>query len=68
MKPKQAVILILAVVLIVIVIQNSNVVDVHLLFWKVSMSMIILIFFVALIGFTIGYLSHHFVMERKKNR
>lgn len=68
MKLKQAVILILVIMLVIIVIQNSNVADVHLLFWKVSMSMIILIFSVALIGFVIGYLSHHFVMERKKNR
>jgi len=66
MKPKMVVILILAIVLIVFVVQNSNVADVHLLFWTISMSMIILIFFVALIGFAIGYLTHHFVIERKK--
>ncbi|MCK4504953.1 MAG: LapA family protein [Candidatus Aegiribacteria sp.] len=68
MKLKQAAILFLVIVLVIIVVQNSNVADVHLLFWKVSMSMIILIFSVALIGFAIGYLSHHFVIERKKNR
>ena len=68
MKLKQAAILFLVIVLVVIVVQNSNVADVHLLFWKVSMSMIILIFSIALIGFVIGYLSHHFVMERRKNR
>ncbi len=68
MKLKQAVILILVIILAIIVIQNSNVADVHLLFWKVSMSMIILIFSVALIGFVIGYLSHHFIMERRKNK
>lgn len=68
MKLKQAAILILVVLLVIIVIQNSNVADVHLLFWKVSMSMIILIFSVALIGFVIGYLLHHFVLERRKNK
>lgn len=68
MKPKMAIILVLAILLTVIVIQNSNAADVHLLFWKVSMSMIILIFFAALIGFIIGYLAHHFVMERKRNK
>ncbi|MCK5064665.1 MAG: LapA family protein [Candidatus Fermentibacteraceae bacterium] len=68
MKPIQVAILILGLALVIIVVQNSNVAEVHLLFWKVSMSMIILIFFVALIGFAIGYLSHHFIMERKKNR
>lgn len=68
MKPKMVAILILAVVLVVFVIQNSNVADVHLFFWTISMSMIILIFFVALIGFAIGYLTHHFVIERKNNK
>lgn len=68
MKLKQAAILILVVLLVIIVIQNSNVADVHLLFWKVSMSMIILIFSIALIGFVIGYLLHHFVLERRKNK
>ena len=68
MKLKQVAILTLVLVLVIIVVQNSNVADVHLLFWKVSMSMIILIFSVALIGFVIGYLSHHFVLERRKNK
>ena len=68
MKPKMFAILILAILLLVIVIQNSNSADVHLLFWKISMSMIILIFFVALIGFTLGYLAHHFIVERKRNK
>ncbi len=68
MKPKMLIILILAILLTVIIIQNSNAADVHLLFWKISMSMIILIFFAALIGFVIGYLTHHFIMERKRNK
>ncbi len=68
MKPKIAAILFLAIILIVFIVQNSNVADVHFLFWTISMSMIILIFFVAVIGFAIGYLAHHFVLERKNNR
>ncbi|MEN8209287.1 MAG: LapA family protein [Candidatus Fermentibacteria bacterium] len=68
MKPKVIIILILAILLTVIIIQNSKAADVHLLFWKISMSMIILIFLVALIGFTIGYLAHHFIVERKRNK
>ncbi len=66
MKPKMAIVLILFILLTVIVIQNSNAADVHILFWNISMSMIILIFFAALIGFVIGYLAHHFIMERKR--
>ncbi len=68
MKPKMVAILILAILLTVIVVQNSNVAELHLLFWKLSMSMIILIFFVAIIGFAMGYLAHHFIGERKRNK
>lgn len=68
MKPKMVAILILAILLTVIVVQNSNVAELHLLFWKLSMSMIILIFFVAIIGFAMGYLAHHFIVERKRNK
>ncbi len=66
MKPKMIAILILTILLVVVVVQNSNVAEVHLLFWKISMSMIILIFFVALIGFALGYLAHHFLRGAKK--
>ncbi len=68
MKLKMTAILVLAILLIVIVVQNSNVAEVHLLFWKISMSMIILIFFVALIGFALGYLAHHFLKGAKKDK
>jgi uncharacterized integral membrane protein len=66
MKPKMVAILILVTVLVVFIVQNTNVADVHLLFWTISMSIIILLFFVALLGFAIGYLAHHFITERKK--
>ncbi len=66
MKPKQTLILILALVLIIIIIQNSGVAVVQLLFWKISMSMIVLIFSVALIGFAIGWLTRHHVTDRNK--
>lgn len=66
MKPKMVAILILTILLVAVVVQNSNVAEVHLLFWKISMSMIILIFFVALIGFALGYLAHHFLRGAKK--
>jgi len=58
-------IMILALFLVIVIVQNSDVADVHLLFWKISMSMIVLIFFVALVGFVIGYLAHYFVKDRK---
>ena len=68
MKPKQISALVLAVLLAVIIVQNSSVAVVQLLFWRISMSMIVLIFLTALVGFAIGWLTRHHVDEKKKNR
>ncbi len=57
MKPKVIVILILVILFLIILIQNTHVVTLHLLFWTISMSQIILIAFVLLGGFVIGYLT-----------
>jgi uncharacterized integral membrane protein len=66
MKAKQAFIIVLAALLTIIIIQNSGVAVVQLLFWKISMSMIVLIFSVALIGFAIGWLARYHASERNK--
>lgn len=58
MKLPHALILILAIILVTVIVQNSSVAVVHILFWKISMSLIILIFFSALLGFIIGLLFH----------
>ncbi len=48
--------ILLAVVLILIIsLQNTGIVTVEVLFWKISMSRIILIPFVLLIGFLLGF-------------
>lgn len=67
MKTKQLLILVLAVLLVIVIIQNTGVAVVQLLFWKISMSMIILIVLVALIGFIIGYLTGHHRLDRERD-
>ncbi len=57
MKPKAIVILVLVVLFIIILIQNTHVITLNLFFWKVSLSTIILMFFVLLGGFILGYLT-----------
>lgn len=57
MKPKVLIILVLLIVFLIILIQNTHVVDINLLFWTISMSQIILIAFALLGGFIIGYLT-----------
>ncbi|MFB0564319.1 MAG: lipopolysaccharide assembly protein LapA domain-containing protein [Candidatus Aminicenantaceae bacterium] len=56
MKPKTIIILVLIVLTLVILIQNTQVVEVQLFFWKIAMSRIIMISFLLFMGFLIGYL------------
>jgi uncharacterized integral membrane protein len=55
MKPKTIVLLIFAVLLLIILLQNTQVVSLQLLFWNISMSRIIFLPLVLIIGFVIGY-------------
>ena len=55
MKPKAIFLLICGVLLLIILLQNTQVVSIRLLFWKISMSRIIFLPLVTLIGFVIGY-------------
>ena len=56
MRPKTIIILILIVLFSIILIQNTEVVTLQLFFWKISMSRIIMISFLILLGFFIGFL------------
>jgi uncharacterized integral membrane protein len=56
MKPKTIVILVLVALFAIILIQNTQVVTLRLLFWKVDMSQIILVPLTMVIGFILGYL------------
>lgn len=56
MENKNIAIIALAFLLVIILVQNTQVVSVQFLFWNISMSRIILILFVFLIGFGSGYL------------
>ncbi len=56
MKPKYIVILILVLLAVVFVIQNSTMVTIELFFWSISMNQIIMICGLLLVGFLIGFL------------
>lgn len=68
MKPKIIIILILIALFLVIVVQNTQVVEFQLLFWKFAMSRIIVISFMMLIGFVLGYLVARMEKETKKKK
>ena len=64
MKLKTLFITVLLILLVIIMMQNTQIVTVTLLFWDVSMSRIVLIFLALLFGFVLGY----FVGRLKKRR
>lgn len=68
MKPKIIIILILIAFFLVIVVQNTQVVEFQLLFWKFAMSRIIVISFMMLIGFVLGYLVARMEKDTKKKK
>jgi len=55
MRPKFIVLLVLIVLFLIILIQNTQVVTLRLFFWKVGMSQIILIPLTMAIGFVVGF-------------
>ena len=56
MKPKVIVVLVLLVLSLIFILQNSRVVTIQLLFWTVSASRIIMILGLLFIGFAAGFL------------
>lgn len=65
MKPKTIIILVLLLLSLVILIQNTQVVTLRIFFWHMSMSRILLIPLLMIIGFAIGYLVA--ALRRKKS-
>jgi uncharacterized integral membrane protein len=56
MKPMTIFILVLVALFVIILVQNTQVVTLQLLFWKLGMSQIILVPLTMLIGFILGYI------------
>jgi putative membrane protein len=57
MKLKTIIIIVLAVLILIIFLQNTQVVTLRFLFWKMTISRIILIPLFVFIGFVIGYVA-----------
>ena len=64
MKAKTVIILFLIFLFLVILLQNTEVVDFNIYFWKISMSRIILLPFILILGFVIGFITAK--IHRKK--
>lgn len=57
MKPRLIIILVLVVLAIIFIVQNTQLVSVNFLFLEFQMSQIIMIVLMLLVGFFIGYLA-----------
>lgn len=64
MKVKTIIILVLAVLALILIVQNTEVVPIQILFWQLLMSRIILILLLLVIGFAIGFILAKFTGRR----
>jgi len=65
MKLKLALILILSILAIVFIAQNVAMVEIDFLFWTISLSSALLIFFTLILGFILGWFLHSYRLYRK---
>jgi uncharacterized integral membrane protein len=68
MNFKITLVVILVCLALIFVAQNIQVVTVSFLFWEISMSRAVLIFFALLIGFIIGWFLHSYLSYRKDKK
>jgi len=61
-------VVLLVIFALIFVAQNVTVVKVSFLFWDISMSSAVLLFFSLLIGFTIGWFLHSYLSYRRDKR
>ncbi len=63
-RTKLALILSLVALVVLFTLQNTQVVEVRLLFWKLSMSRVLLIFLLLVVGALLGWLAHSLYQRR----
>lgn len=66
MNPKLILTLTLIVLAVIFIIQNTAVVEIHFLFWMVSMSRSLFMFFLLAIGIVAGWVGHSYFIHHKK--
>jgi uncharacterized integral membrane protein len=64
LKPKAIIASLLAILVLVFVVQNTEVVAVRLLFWDFRMSRVLLILLTTVIGFVGGYIVANLVKSK----
>ncbi len=67
MKPKHIISLVLILLVVIVLVQNTEIVDFHILFWKVSMSRSIFLAVNVLVGIAIGFSLRRRTKKGSKN-
>lgn len=65
MNFKLALILILSSLAVIFIAQNVTPVEIGFLFWRVSLSSALLIFFTLVTGFILGWFMHGYLLYRR---
>lgn len=63
---KQIFIGIIVLLVLVVTLQNTDVVTFHFLFWEASISQVLLIPLVLLVGFVVGMLTYSLIARRRR--
>jgi uncharacterized integral membrane protein len=66
MSAKSIVVLIIAFLLLIVILQNTQVVTFRLFFWKIGMSRIILLVLTLVVGFALGYTIAGFGQRKRQ--
>jgi uncharacterized integral membrane protein len=66
MEPKKIFVLAGILLFLIISLQNVHVVTFRILFWEVSMSHVLLLIIVLLVGFAIGLVARPMIIKRRK--
>lgn len=66
MQTKLIVTLVLVGLAVVFIVQNAAVVDIRFLFWKMSMSRALFMFFMLAVGIVAGWILHSYFLHKKE--
>ena len=68
MKPKVIILLIVTILALVILLQNTDPTQFQLLFWEIEMSLVVLVLVNLLIGFVLGFVVAKLSGRRPKQK
>jgi len=57
MRPKVIAMIVVAVLCVIVLVQNIEVVNFNIFFWQIGMSKIIMLFLTLVVGFAIGFIA-----------